>query len=185
MCTGARLGSRRYPHLCSRPAANSSRICNVTLTVHSSRRSRSSSKHTTKISLHTDKTWFQEWGECMHEGKTDVGECMHEGKPNGPSFAAAGALSLTHNNTHASSYRLRYSCPATHITPSRARTSRDARRVSSESSPVRERRTLLTNISRRQEREYRGPSTWCARTRARTLAPQARTSPAGTWRRGV
>jgi hypothetical protein len=161
-CTCARLGSLKFPHLCSRPAANSSSICSVKLSVRSSRRSRSSSKHTTQISLHTDKTCFQ-----------------------GPSFAAAGTLSLTHNNTHASAYRLCYSCPATHVKPSRTRTSRDARRVSSESSPVCERRTLLAYISRRQEREYRAPSTWCARTRARALAPQARTSPAGTWRRSV
>jgi hypothetical protein len=174
MCTGARLGSRRYPHLCSRPAANSSRICNVTLTVHSSRRSRSSSKHTTKISLHTDKTWSQEWGECMHEGKTDVGRVYARGEAKRPVLCSRGRpLSLTHNNTHASAYRLRYSCSATHITPSRARTSRDARRVSSESSPVRERRTLLTNISRRQEREYRGPSTWCANARTRSCASSA------------
>jgi hypothetical protein len=119
--------------------------------MRSSRRSRrSNSKHTTQINLHTDKTWFQ-----------------------GPSFAAAGTLSLTHNNTHGSAYRQRYSCPATHITPSRARTSRDARRVSSESSPVRERRTLLTYTSTRQERDYRGPSTWCANARTRTCASSA------------
>ena len=97
----------------------------------------------------------------------------------------APSHSLTHNNTHASAYRLCYSCPATHVKPSRTRTSRDARRVSSESSPVCERRTLLAYISRRKEREYRAPSTWCARTCARALAPQARTSPAGTWRRSV
>ena len=77
------------------------------------------------------------------------GESMHEAGADGPSFAAAGALSLPHNNTDANAHRLRYSCTATHITPLRARTSRDARRVSSESSPVRERRTLLTYISRR------------------------------------
>ena len=88
-CTCARLGSLKFPHLCSRPAANSSSICSVKLSVRSSRRSRSSSKHTTEISLHTDKSWFQTWGECMHEGKTD-----------GPSFADAGALSLTHSQQH-------------------------------------------------------------------------------------
>jgi hypothetical protein len=85
----------------------------------------------------------------------------------------APSHSLTHNNTHASAYRLCYSCPATHVKPSRTRTSRDARRVSSESSPVCERRTLLTYTSTRQERDYRGPSTWCANARTRTFASSA------------
>jgi hypothetical protein len=51
---------------------------------------------------------------------------MHEGKTDGPAFAAAGALSLTHNNIHANAYRLPYSCPTTHLHP-RAHAPRETR----------------------------------------------------------
>jgi hypothetical protein len=68
-CALARVLGVGGAHLCSRPAANSSSICSVTLSVRNSRRSRSSSKHTTKISLHADKTWFKAWGVYMPRGR--------------------------------------------------------------------------------------------------------------------
>ena len=79
--TGLGMSGVGGAHLCSRPAANSSSICSVTLFVRSSRSSRSSSKHTTKISLHTDKTWFQEWGGYAR-GEDICGErvCTRQGQ---------------------------------------------------------------------------------------------------------
>jgi len=101
--TGLGMSGVGGAHLCSRPAANSSSICSVTLFVRSSRSSRSSSKHTTKISLHTDKTWFQEWGGYAR-GEDICGErvCTRQGQtarllqPRAPSHSPTTTQMPTH-----------------------------------------------------------------------------------------